>query len=451
MDPDIGEQELAAWAQALERSIEDHMVPGAAVAVVDKGSTHVLVAGLAGGRGTGAVSADTAFQIGSLAKLYVATLCGLVGLDGDSLDVAVSDLLPEGHWLDDDITIRHLLTHTSGLPGDVFTDTGRDDDALAVYVSLLHGVLKDVPGSSGRRYSYCNSGFAVLGRLLESISGVPYPKLLRTRLLEPLGTSATTLLPDTRGLRELTSGHRPGRSGAFESISPSGYPRSLGPIGGIAACAEDLAKFALLHLRDGQAPDGQPLVPRSWITEMARCSVPVPGGGRLSARGLGWAVYNWDGATVLGHDGEVRGQMASLRLSREHDLAVAVLTNCAPNGAFVVQDMENMVLQRWAIRPHSLPMHTRKVAEPWRYEGRFSNYGSLVAVRAAPDGALLMSCLDDGLPPEGPAVMLGATAEPGVFRTISLSRPADVVVFDDLAPDGRYQSIFDGSVAWRTA
>ena len=74
--------------------------------------------------------------------------------------------------------MRHLLTHTSGIDGDVFTDTGRGDDCLEKYVELLADVAQNHP--LGATWSYCNSGCSLLGRVIEKLTGKTWDQAMRS-------------------------------------------------------------------------------------------------------------------------------------------------------------------------------------------------------------------------------------------------------------------------------
>jgi CubicO group peptidase (beta-lactamase class C family) len=114
-----------------------------------------------------------------------------------SLDTTVSAVLPGARLgtadVGDQVTVRHLLTHTSGIDGDVFTDTGRGDDCVERYVDLL----AEVPSvfTPGATYSYCNSGYVLLGRIIEVIDGQSWDESLRERLIGPLAATQTVTLP----------------------------------------------------------------------------------------------------------------------------------------------------------------------------------------------------------------------------------------------------------------
>src|SRR5699024_2644833 len=88
------------------------------------------------------------------------------------------------------ITVRHLLTHTSGIQGDYFADFGRGTDAVRRYVQSLAEV--GMLSRPGELFSYCNSGFSVLGLLLETLREADYDSVLTERLLRPLGIAGGT-------------------------------------------------------------------------------------------------------------------------------------------------------------------------------------------------------------------------------------------------------------------
>lgn len=447
----VDRQVLEEWTDALGSALNTHGVPGASVAVAVGDDTVTLTAGVTDPNDRVPVTADTAFQCASIAKLYTATLLGGVAGGEDLLDRSVASLVPEAAGLDPSVTVRHLLSHTSGLAGDVFTDTGPGDDALARFVSLLAGLPKDIPGPAGQRYSYCNSGFALLGRLVECLVGQPFPLVMRRRLLDPLGGKGAALLPDQEGLDVISPGHPVEGGTAGAAVPPAGYPRSMAPLGGLAATGAGLLDFARLHLRRGRTGDGTQVVPGAWIDAMARPAAAVPAGGHLTGRGLGWAFYGWRGGTVLGHDGEVRQQIASLRLVPEAGLALAVLTNGAPAGAFVTREVEQAVLGHWGLRPVLPRPVADRVPDPRRYEGTYANHGSIIRVESGRDGVTMHYVEDPDEPSGTGGTALAPTGRDGVLVTDGRERPAEAIAFGDADGAGRYRSLYEGTVTWRVA
>ncbi|HET7071940.1 MAG TPA: serine hydrolase domain-containing protein, partial [Nocardioides sp.] len=189
--------EVSAWiAEQLPKLIEKYDVPAAAVAVLADGEVVEHAAGVLSTATGVEATTDSVFQIGSITKLWTSSLVMQLVDEGKvDLDATVHAYLPEFRIADEDaasrITVRQLLTHTSGFEGDIFTDTGLGDDCVEKYV----GVLRDVPQlfRPGAMWSYNNAGFCVLGRLVEVLREKPYDACLREHLIKPLGiTHAAT-------------------------------------------------------------------------------------------------------------------------------------------------------------------------------------------------------------------------------------------------------------------
>jgi CubicO group peptidase (beta-lactamase class C family) len=159
----------AGWQSRLDELARRHQVPGASLAVLADGEVTALATGVLH-TGTGVeATTDSLFQIGSISKAYTATvLLRLVDQGLASLDTAVVEVLPDFRTADPEVssqvTLRHLLCHTSGINGDFFHDTGRGDDCLARYVQACADLEQSHP--LGATFSYCNSGFVILGRVI---------------------------------------------------------------------------------------------------------------------------------------------------------------------------------------------------------------------------------------------------------------------------------------------
>ncbi len=152
---------------------EQHGVPAASVAVLQGEAIDAAASGILNLATGVEATADSLFQIGSITKVWTATLVmQLVDEGRIDLDEPVRRYLPNFRVADDGVseavTIRHLLTHTSGIDGDHFADTGRGDDALQRYVETCAELPQVHP--PGATMSYCNTGYTVLGRMLEVVS-----------------------------------------------------------------------------------------------------------------------------------------------------------------------------------------------------------------------------------------------------------------------------------------
>ncbi|WP_158839397.1 serine hydrolase domain-containing protein [Saccharothrix deserti] len=319
------------WQHRLTELCEAHQVPGASLAVLVDGEIHECATGVLH-RGTGVeATTDSLFQIGSITKLYTSTLIMQLVAEGRlDLDAPVVSVLPEFAVADPvatkTVTTRQLLCHTSGIDGDFFYDTGRGDDCLAAYVAACAGLGQNHP--PGVTMSYCNSGFTVLGRIIEVLTGQVWDVALRERLLIPLGAHSTMTLPDDVLRFRAALGHI-GEPGEEQVPAPVwGLNRSAGPAGTINATAADVVRFARLHLDGGRAPDGTRILGVEHVAAMRQPQVDVPVREAFGSQwGLGWVLYDWPGGRVIGHDGATIGQKAYLRVVPEARVAVALLTN----------------------------------------------------------------------------------------------------------------------------
>jgi len=328
-------------AAAVERFAQSPLVPGIAVAGVVEGEVAVAAGGEA--------DLDTRFRPGSITKLLTATVVaqcaedGLLGLD-DPLSSYVGGF-------DERITIRHLVTHSSGIDaGDVFVDTGDDDGALHRYIEMLQGAgrLFD-PGAT---FSYCNGGFALAGHVVALVRELPWEEVMRRHLFEPLGMTGSTFEPTDA----------PFESGQFLS---GGMTRALGPAGGtLVSTATDMGRFLADHLAHAE---------RSW---MRRLAAPAPGGVALmQGAGTGWMV--WHGSSRVG--GANPGHSGYLVVDDEGTCAIAALTTGEQGVNAVAMELDGAAPKP----PDPGPPPT----DLQQYEGVYRSHIMQVALRVV-DGTL---------------------------------------------------------------
>lgn len=325
--------DLARWKARLDDLRAEHHVPGASLALLVDGTVHELASGVLH-RGTGVeATTDSVFQMGSIAKVYTATLIMRLVEAGElDLDTPVVDVLPEFSVADAEatkaITTRQLLSHTSGLTCDFNHDSGRGDDCLAKYVEAAKDVALDCP--PGTAISYSSVGYNVLGRIIEVVTGKVWDEALKDLLLTPLGLTHTMTLPEEALRFRAAMGHL-GEAGQDPDPAPSWdlMPRSAGPYGRVIASAGDLARLARMHLDGGVAQDGTRVLSAETAALMQRRVVDSPDKWTVSADGwgLGWTLYDWNGVQGYGHDGASIGQYAYLRVVPSAGVAVALLTN----------------------------------------------------------------------------------------------------------------------------
>ena len=313
-------------AQArLAELIERHHVPGAVLGVLLDGATSVTAAGVLNVETGVRATPDSLFQIGSITKVYTATLALQLADEGAlDIDVPIAAVLPELRLAEPHatarVTMRHLLTHTSGIEGDHFVDVGRGDDVLERYVRTCTELGFSHPVSA--TFSYCNTGYVIAGRAIEVLTGMTWDAALRARLLDPLGLQATVTLPEEVLRFRAAYGHTVEPEQPVRLAPAPLLPRSCGPAGLIWATATDALAFARAHM------DGTEVLSDASRAMMLAPQVALPDPWTLGSHwGIGWILYDWDGRRVYGHDGATLGQAAFLRVVPEAGVAIVLLTN----------------------------------------------------------------------------------------------------------------------------
>ncbi len=291
------------------------------------------------------IDARTGFRLASVTKQLTAAAIVLLVREGklryeDTLPQALPGFPAHGER----VTIRQLLTHTSGIPDyeQLMEDAEkagakpwtpqrqiRDDEVL----DLLQKASKP-RFAPGTRWAYSNSGYVLLGLIAARAAGKPFPDVLRERVFAPLGMTRT--LAYVRGRNDVADrayGHAKEAAG-FTQADQSSTSATLGD-GGVYSCLEDLAKW-------DEALRTNALLSAS---ELARALEPVrlndgseprwpddPGGdnlfpGRPVAYGFGWFVDPWQGRPRMWHHGETRGFRSVVERFTQDGLALVLLAN----------------------------------------------------------------------------------------------------------------------------
>lgn len=295
------DQHLRAHAASLsERS-------GVAAAILHRGRAHVFSAG--------AVSRDSIFQIGSIAKPITATLLAELVSRGT---VALDD--PIDRWLDDvrlprdengSITLMELATHTSGLPRLPVNMPRADplDPYKDLSVELLLEGLAETPLQARGRVAYSNLGYALLGQVLARAAGEPYEDLLRRLVFEPAGMTDASVGPDPA-----SSARRLAGFDKDEQVPHWTMP-AVAPAGGVEATTADLLAFARFHLdaTEGSAPA---------MTQPRRAPM-----GEGTHMGLAWVIAESERGDFHWHNGGVGGFRSFMGFHRNSGTAIVALTN----------------------------------------------------------------------------------------------------------------------------
>ena len=292
---------------------------------------------------------DTVYRIGSVSKVFTATLLAALRDQGVvSLDDPIAKHLPKGAKLPSDprglptITLRHLATHTSGLPRLPINLTPRGNDPYGGYSAdaLLEGLARTkLAFPTGSDCQYSNLGVGLLGYTLERAAGKSYEALLREHIFDPLEmrNSAVTLSD------ELKKRYAPGYQGAAADEGPVWDLGVLAPAGGICSTVNDLAKFLALQMKAGQ-PDVKPIA-GGTLTEL-HTPQRLIGREWNRAVGLGWHIQKNAGGDFVWHNGRVAAHYAFVGFCPSKRVGAILLTN-----ASVDLDELSVSLLKEAIRP----------------------------------------------------------------------------------------------------
>jgi CubicO group peptidase (beta-lactamase class C family) len=304
----------------VRRELARQRIPGLAVVVTKSGKTVKAAGyGYANLEHRVLVKPETVFQSGSISKQLAATVAMLLVEDGKiALDEPVKKYLPDVPPAWDGITVRHLLTHTSGIPE---YEYGKDFDMRKDYTDderlrIVYGMkLEFAPGS---RWNYSDTGYMVLGILLTRAGGGFYGDILRNRVFEPLGMKTARIISEEDIVPNRAAGYRLVKDEIKNQkfVSPSNYKTADGSL---CWSVLDMAKWA------DAARTKALLKPNSWheMTTAVRLS-----SGKTYPYGFGWLIDEWGGKPVLGHGGFGSGFTAQLsRRLGDDELAVAVLCN----------------------------------------------------------------------------------------------------------------------------
>jgi CubicO group peptidase (beta-lactamase class C family) len=311
---------VASKYEAVMDGLVERGGPGAAVAVRQGDQAPYLAGfGLADIEWGAAITPDTVFRLGSITKQFTAAAIMLLVEEGRlGLDDAIQSVLTDYPTQERRVTIRHLLNHTSGIKNFTnlpsFPALARTDMTLAEVI----GLFKDLPADfgSGERYAYSNSGYVLLGAVIEALSGMAYRTFLLERFFRPLGMRQTRYLYDEPIVAKRASGYAVGAKGVENARTMSMMiPHAAGALGSTVV---DLVTWERA-LRSGQAVSAGSY---AAMIEPARLN-----DGSLSEYGLGLMSLKFRDRAATTHAGGINGFVTMMTHFQEDDLTVVVLSN----------------------------------------------------------------------------------------------------------------------------
>jgi CubicO group peptidase (beta-lactamase class C family) len=369
------------------------MVPGYLAGVYHAGEQVVVAEGLANIATGAPMTADTGYLVGSITKVFTATLLLQCVERGQvDLDERVTSYLPEFTLVPparpDEIRVRNLLNHTNGIDGDFFwPDEVGGRGALRYFVAQL-GAHRGTLFEPGQYISYSNAGMLVAGRLLEVLTGESYHDLLEREIYRRVGMLDSSTSAEQAILRRTAVGHffNP-VANELRRTEMFRLPESWSACGSTPiATIADLLAFARTHLADGVAPSGERVLSSELARQMRTVTADM-GTPNVSAIGLGWPFLSFGKTAVLYHGGASPGGVAAVIVVPEHDFVFAAFGNTG--GAMSLTDR----LARWLLHDYlgleSPPIVSSVIDVPdlGAYEGTYRSDQLRIDVQAV-DGQL---------------------------------------------------------------
>lgn len=307
-------------------------VPGAAAVVVVRGRSPVVFThGVRCAGEEGPITSRDSFGVASLTKAFTAASAASQVADGVvDWDTPAQKVIPEVRFADGEvanrITLRDLLAHRSGLGSHDIVSFNVDADPawMIPRVSKL-----EMAADFRDHFSYSGLGYVLAGEMLARADDTTWEEVVKSRILQPLGMSMTTVGPPQNEEVATVCGHLRSK-GEVRSLEPVDLSVSA-PGNGLYSTAEDLGRWLQFLLSEGEI-DGRQVVDGSvfsemWTPQIVRRSRNPS----MRAYGLGWHISQWRGRQMLSHDGGGAGFTSAMYVLPKEGVAIAVLANVAVN------------------------------------------------------------------------------------------------------------------------
>jgi D-alanyl-D-alanine carboxypeptidase len=428
---------LSAW---IESQMAYSGVPGLSIGIVhDKALVWSAGFGRASLEPEKPATPDTLYRIASITKLFTSTAI-LQLRDGGKLrlDDPVSTYLPwfsiaAPHAEAAPMTIRHLLTHTAGLPREAGSPYWTDGEFPTAEQVRERLATQQAPLATETVWKYSNLGLTLAGEIVAAVGGRPYADYVTEQILEPLGMRRTLVTTPPAGHPDLALGYGRRLPASGRAPAPHTDGRGITPAANMTTCVTDLARFAMLQFRDAPAGGAQ-ILKSTTLREMHRVHWLEPDW--EAGWGLGFRITRIKGKTYVGHGGALRGYRTILHLCPGDKVGVIVLTNADDGNPLTFAEKAF----EW-VAPALTRAADPAVPAGWaRYFGRYRSAWGDAQVLVV-KGRLAM--IDPSSPDPMLTVVWLEPTGPGVFRCETkngFGSHGESAVFE-LADDGRVRRL----------
>lgn len=327
-------QRLRAFAEA---ELKAKGLPGMQIALVGTGgATATMAVGVADLDGRVPATPDQLFQIGSISKsLTVMALFVLAERGKLDLEARAQDLLPEVPLPPEPISMKQLIEHSSGLPNGVG-----------------EAIFPDVPGGRfwtgfppGSRYSYCNTGYSLLGHIVARVSGMPFDDALRTLVLRPLGMTSARPVIRMADRAAYASGHArlrediPWLPGA--SLTEARWMDFTSAAGSVGATAGDMVRYLRFIVQVGQGK-GAPLFSDAMAQRYRTATIDTDTTGDRYGHGLVHRLF--EGQPMLRHTGGMIGFSSAFNADPAAGVGAYACVNVGGAGGYRPNELVNYAI-----------------------------------------------------------------------------------------------------------
>ncbi|MEO0340821.1 MAG: serine hydrolase [Bacteroidota bacterium] len=339
-------QSTTKLAQHLSQVIEEKGIPGLSLSIIQKGELETTIVGLADREKNIPLSAKHRMLSGSIGKTYFAAQVMMLVAEGQiDLEKKAIDYLGDEAWFRtvqnaEDITIRSLMNHTSGVPEYVYAENlwkqikAEPNKEWTAAERLAFVAIQDPHFPVGQGWSYADANYIILGAIVEKVTGRKIYDLVQENILDPLELKATTpsIKQNLEGITAAYTGRLFGNIFG-DKVSEIGHyglaPQFEWTGGGFITNSADLAKW-IQQLYTGQ------VVPKALRQEIYTPVNRITGKyGDLTGYGLGAEIFATKYGIAYGHTGFMPGFLSLMAYLPDYDLAVGIQINTDPYNSMV--------------------------------------------------------------------------------------------------------------------
>ncbi|MBS1918951.1 MAG: serine hydrolase [Bacteroidetes bacterium] len=371
---------FAGLDTAFQRVLKDQNAVGFAVAVVNKNKiVYAKGFGYRDEEKKLPVTPNTLFAIGSCTKAFTASLLGLLNKDGKvDFDKSPEEYLPDLHFfnkeMDNEITVKDMMTHRTGLPRHdyswyLFRSSSRD--------SLLYRIKYMEPTAGVRQiFQYNNFMFLLQGMITEKLTGKSWEENVKEKIFMPLGMNTSNFSIHTlEKATDASLGYAVVKDSVIKKLDYYDID-AMGPAGSINSSVNEMANWVMTWMHEGKF-NGKEILPAAYVKQAMSSQMVVAAGlpdpeipdAQFSNYGFGWFLTSYRGHYRIEHGGNIDGFSASTSFFPTDSIGIIVLSN--QNGSAVPGIVRNIIADRmfglkqidWTSRADSAQAKAKRAAK----------------------------------------------------------------------------------------